>query len=295
MFRQLIPITCAALLGGALTVTVNAATSVEELAQLVREQETLLQERAEMESQLRKLRADAGSPGAMLTLEEQIDANRLKALELKGRELRLREQLQGEPQPKPQPESTKLDREAVEVQRLKVLLTRYYAEEEKAEAMGAVVVTPDTADRPEKASEYDPQQVLLNGSESISAINDMTVRLETETLVGYQRREVDMIYHIEVRRDGALVSSQSYQLKALGRAQYVGTVELEAGTVEVTVKTKKWSLEVTDEDGLNFLVTLSTPFDGPPELHLIPVQALLDTGWQELPAWLPYIGTPRDA
>lgn len=268
-----------------------AATTAEELAGLARAQEALQREQDQHETSMRLLRANNANPGSIITLQAQMDATRLKLLELGEKELRLRRSLSRSGTGGVDEDNTAP--EALEVQRLKVLLTRYYAEEERIKARGTVTVTPDSADRVETARSYDANQVLLSGAESISAINDITSRLESDSVVTSQRREIDVIYHVEVRAKGALVSSKSHSLKALGRSQYVSKVSLGAGQAIITVKTNKWTALLPEDEQGDYLVILFTPFDQPPELHLLPVQSLRDTGWKELPAWLPYIGTAQ--
>lgn len=282
---------CAALPGS----SQPAAERAEELSRLLQQQEALKREQEQYETSMRLLRAKNSSPGAILTLEEQVDGTRLELLELQEQELKLRRSMAASGTGTEQGKVGGVDAERLEVQRLKILLARYYSEEERAKARGAVIVTADSANRAETPRAYAVEQVLLTGAESISALNDITARLESDSVLSSQRREVDIVYHVEIRRGGSLVSSKSHSLKALGRSQYVGKVSLGSGKAVITIKASKWSTQLAGEEESDYFVTLSTPFDQPAELHLIPVQALTDTGWADLPSWLPYIGTAKGA
>lgn len=269
----------------------QAATAAEELADLLGQQAALQREQEQYETSMRLLRANKANPGSIVTLEEQINAVRIKILELKEKELKLRRSM-ADSATGTNDAGTKTTPEVLEVQRLKILLSRYYAEEERAKARGVVDAKPERSDQAAPRS-YSSDKVLLSGAESISAINDITARLESDSVTSSQRREIDVIYHIEIRSEGTLVSSKSYSLKALGRSQYVSKVSLGAGKASISVKADKWTAELTEENQGDYLVIMSTAFDQPPELHLIPVQALRDTGWKTLPAWLPYLGAAQ--
>lgn len=270
----------------------QAATAAEELADLLGQQAALQREQEQYETSMRLLRANKANPGSIVTLEEQINAARIKILELKEKELKLRRSM-ADSAPGANDAGTKTTPEVLEVQRLKILLSRYYAEEERAKAQGIVDAKPERTDQTAAPRSYSADQVLLSGAESISAINDITARLESDSVTSSQRREIDVIYHIEIRSKGTLVSSKSYSLKALGRSQYVSKVSLGPGKASISVKADKWTAELTEESQGDYLVIMSTYFDQPPELHLIPVQALRDTGWKTLPPWLPYLGTAQ--
>jgi hypothetical protein len=105
-----------------------------------------------------------------------------------------------------------------------------------------------------------------------------------------QRRQLDIVFHVEVRRDGKLVSSSSHSLKALGNSQYIGKISLQGGTANFTVRKKDWSAEIVTQDSSDYLITFSQLRDEGPELHVIPVAELKATQWADMPAWLPYIG-----
>ena len=130
----------------------------------------------------------------------------------------------------------------------------------------------------------------LTGPEGIAAIKQIGERL-SDSAYATSRRELDIIYHIEVRRDLSLVSSGSHSLKSLGKSQFVGKVSLAGGTVTVTVRRDSWMIDLDGQDASDYLVFLNLSGAGDPELHVIPVQELKETRSTELPPWLPYIGT----
>ena len=104
------------------------------------------------------------------------------------------------------------------------------------------------------------------------------------------RREFDIVFHIEVRRKGKLVSSSSHNLKSLGKSQYIGKVSLGGGTATLTVRKDAWTVDLLAESASDYLVTLKLAHSDPPVLHVIPVEELKAVAPESLPDWIPYIG-----
>ena len=266
----------------------------------LREQQQLLEREIEQYEKSIALLRGSGTEGddrspALRALRDQLKRSRQDLMLLGEQEAVLLQQLS--------PANTaasaaaaaedKDDPNAEEVARLKSLLNRYYA----VEALAAAQTESDTQqDLAQGSTEggYPADKVRLSGPEGVSAIQDITARLEKEIMAG-QRREVDIIFHIEVRREGELMSSSSHSLKSLGKSQFVTKVSLRGGTARVTVRKDTWTVELSGDDASDYLITLNKPRSGTPELHFIPVEELKATHWTELPPWLPYIGAVAPA
>ena len=110
------------------------------------------------------------------------------------------------------------------------------------------------------------------------------------TSISSQRREADVIFHVETRLHGKLRSSRSYNLKALGRSQYITKVSLLAGAAVISVRRDKWEVDLGEQEASDYLITLNLSRGAEPELHIIPVEELKATQWTQVPAWLPQIG-----
>ena len=117
-------------------------------------------------------------------------------------------------------QSSYQEQEAEEVERLKVLLKDYYSEEERRAAEAASGIVESNSEEEKSGEQYELAAVALSGTEGISALEHISKRLEDDSLPTL-RRETDIIFNVEVRREGKLVSSQAYSLKALGKAQYI--------------------------------------------------------------------------
>jgi hypothetical protein len=179
--------------------------------------------------------------------------------------------------------------EAEEAERLQSIIRDYYAEEvrhDSAAAAGhAERETPVTL----AGEDYPPALVLLSGTQGIKSLEHMNQRLSDKSIPS-PRRESDIVFHAEVRKDGALLSSRSYSLKPLGKSQFLAKISLPGGEAEITVREDKWTLLLPADEAADYLVTLSTLREQEPELHVIPVADLKATNWTEFPPWLPDIG-----
>ena len=129
----------------------------------------------------------------------------------------------------------------------------------------------------------------LSGREGISAIRYMDRRLVEDHLTS-PRRQADIIFHIEVQRDGEMVSSSSHSLKSLGTSFYVTNIPLQGGIAHVSIRHDEWVALLSPDQDSFYLITLYLPREAAPELHIIPVDELKATGWREMPPWLPPIG-----
>ena len=222
-------------------------------------------------------------------LEAQLEQTRNALFALSEQEITLQQQLMpSTPAPAPQTSPAYDDPEAEDVARLKTLLNNFYAAE--AAEVDATGSGDTSTDRSRTSGDYPTDKVRLSGPEGVSAIQHIDRILGEERLLAH-RREPDIIFHIEIRRDGKLVSSSSHSLKSLGRSQYVSKVSLKGGTATVSVRRDSWATDLTVEQDNFYLITLNLPRDAAAELHIIPVDELKATYWRDLPSWLPYIGT----
>jgi len=185
------------------------------------------------------------------------------------------------------------DPEAAEVARLKFLLASYHAAEARAEAQATAIsddIASASAQRGNGDSSYPLDKVYLNGNEGAEAILDMDRRL-VDDAIGGQYRELDIIFHIEVRDEGKLISSSSHSLKSLGKSQYISKVSLRGGSATISVRKDSWVANLTIGDTSDYLITLNLPRSEAPELHVISVEELKATQLTEVPPWVPYIGS----
>ena len=98
------------------------------------------------------------------------------------------------------------------------------------------------------------------------------------------------MFHVELRRDGKLVSSTSHSFTSLGKYQYVSKLALPAGQATITVRRQDWTVELGGSEETEYLVTLHMPEYGKSSLHMIAVEDLRAVGIDDPPAWLPYLG-----
>ena len=118
-----------------------------------------------------------------------------------------------------------------EASRLTELLNGYYAGEAGTEPANA---SGPGGENGARQPAIDPEKIRLTGAEGLVAIDLIADRLAS----GPQsiRREVDIVFHVEVRQDGKLVSSTSHSLRSLGKSQYIAKVELQSGRATITVR-----------------------------------------------------------
>lgn len=281
------------LLTAALALTaleVGATTSTSELAEelnaLRQEKRQLEREVAQYRASIDLLRANGASginSASLQSLSEEAGRTRARIKSLSERE----QALIGELGTLPGTSATALDPAAAEVARLTQLLNAHYSN------TSAVPVDPPASQAGSAAAlpsvEITSDKVLLTGAEGVAAITLVSERLPAASSSG-QTRQVDIVFNVETRRGGELVSSRNYSLRALGNGQYVGKLVLEAGEIRVAVRSDTWRVQLDEAATGEFLVTLHTPVGGQPRLHLISVEELLATRWDNIPSWLPPIG-----
>ena len=172
-----------------------------------------------------------------------------------------------------------------ETSRLSALLSGYYANPAGEPEMPE----PEPEEEPPM---LDPNKVQLNGEEGLLAIDTIAERLARGS--HSPRLEQDVAFYLVVRRDGRFVGSSSHNLKSVGKAQYVGRISIPGGEAVITVRRTDWILELPGEQAADYLVTLNMPDFGDANLHVIPVDELVEVGIDDPPPWLPYLGSAAD-
>lgn len=284
--RSLILTTALALAAGELAANTATTELADELNSLRQEKRQLEREVAQYRASIDLLRANGagGIDSARLqSLSEEAGRTRARIMSLTEREQALISELGSAPGDSPMA----LDPAAAEVARLTQLLNAHYANEDTPAAPAPELGTEAASALPNV--EIATDRVLLTGAEGVAAINLVSERLPDPSATG-QTRQIDIVFNVETRRSGELVSSKNYSLRALGNGQYVGKLALEAGEIRVAVRSDEWRVQLEDAGTGEFLVTLHAPVTGKPRLHLIPVDELLATRWANIPSWLPPIG-----
>ncbi len=250
-----------------------AAHLAEVRAQINQREREVAQYRASMDL-LRANGANGVDNPALQALAEELGRTRAELNSLATQEQTLSTQLHrqgGSP-------STA----SAEVDRLTGLLNRYYTETETEQPPGADGST--AAASLLEQTEFDGAKVLLSGTEGVAAINLISERLARRSASNYSRQR-SVVFNVEVRSDGKLVSKSNHSLSPIGESQYVGKVVMHSGSVSISVRNEQWRVQLNSQG--EYLLTLYTPTTGEPQLHVIPVAELRATRWTETPAWLP--------
>ncbi len=265
----------------------------EELNTLRQQQRQLERDVAQYQQSIDVLRGEGSGENeqsaALQTLEDQLRRTQQALVAMARQETELvRQLLPSVAAPAPEPEQILDDPEAEEVARLKALLHEYHA----TQALAAAADSDDNrADGGIEQADVDSlaNKIRLTGPEGMVAIGQISQRL-ADTAIPTLRREFDIVFHIEVRRKGKLVSSSSHNLKSLGKSQYIGKVSLAGGTATLTVRKDAWTVDLLAESASDYLVTLKLAHSDPPVLHVIPMEELKAVAPESLPDWIPYIG-----
>ncbi len=293
--RKLPTITLLLALGMAAWGESAGGSIADQLIQLRQQQRQEQMDISQYETSIRLLSvnrsaADPQSP-ALEALQAQLKQSQGHLKSLEEKELLLEQQLN--PGAVAAPIRTAPltgDAEAQEVARLKQLLKNYRLAELAAADQVVTNSESDTVTNVRTDANYAFDTVRLSASDGLAAILHMDEQLTNDS-ISSQLRELDIIFHIEVRRDGKLISSSSFSLKALGKSQYVGKVNLEGGSATVNVRKNVWIAELSPAEANDYLITLNMLNAEQPEMHFVSVADLKTTQVKELPAWVPYIGT----
>ena len=255
----------------------------EQLTAVRADKSRLEREVAQYRASMDLLRANGAggvdSP-ALQALAEELGRTRARLRTLNERERELTAEL-GSSAGTAAPASAELR----EVSRLTSLLQGYYSEAESSS-------TADGADHIATEqllaqTDLDSDKVLLSGTEGIAAINLISERLSTVS-ASTASRQRNIVFNVEIRRAGELVSKTNHSLRPVGQSQYVARVSLGGGDARISVRSDQWRVQL--EDAGDYLLTLYTPAPGEAQLYVIPVDALRATRWNDTPNWLPPLG-----
>ena len=285
-------------LSGSLWAQSSGGRLASELNLLRQQQRQMERDISQYETSIKLLRANQKTPGEqnatldMLETQLQQSQANLAAITLKEQEYKTK-LMPAAAIARADTSAEDYDPEAAEVARLKFLLASYHIAEAQAEAQASAIndeVASAAEQRGRGDSRYPLDKVYLSGSEAREAILDMDRRLVDDAIAG-QYRELDIIFHIEVRDEGKLVSSSSHSLKSLGKAQYISKVSLRGGSATISVRKDSWVANLSIDEASDYLITLNLPRSEAPELHVISVEELKATQLTEVPPWVPYIGS----
>lgn len=271
----LLAILCASFPVGAQDAVARHLSEVR--AEINRREREIAQYRASMDL-LRANGANAMDSPALQALAEELGRTRALVNELTERERALSAQLQrrgGSP-----------SEDGAEVDRLTSLLQGYYADAEAAQQAEAEA-SAALASVALMQTKLDHGKVLLSGSEGVAAINLISERLARRPSEDYSRQR-NVVFNVEIRDSGRLVSKSNHSLRPVGESQFVGKVTLDSGDAIISIRSEEWRVRL-DARG-DYLLTLHTPHPGEAQLHVIPVAELRATRWTETPAWLPPLG-----
>ncbi len=268
------------------TVTFPSAP-VDAQDDVAAELNTVLAEKSQLEREVAQYRASMdllranGAGGvdspALQALAEELGRTRARLRGLSEREQALNTALRNQ--------AGGATAAGAEVTRLTSLLQGYYADAEAADTES--VNASEAAANALAQTDLDSSKVLLSGAEGIAAINLISERLAKVSTSGYSRQR-DIVFNVEVRRDGALISKSNHSLRPVGESQYICKLALRSGSARISVRDEQWRVQV-DGPG-DYLLTLYTPDPGDAQLHVIPVDELRATRWTETPTWLPPLG-----
>jgi hypothetical protein len=179
------------------------------------------------------------------------------------------------------------------VERLHTLLASYYAElqeaartlpsEEELAARAAARVDAEKLSR----IPFSADKIRLNGAEGSTALSLISRRL-TDPNVPESRRDIAPICGIRTQLFGSLIASEQRSLRPVGKNNYVARIRLQPGQTTLRIKENRWEIQLPQHvNAGDFLITLYSPPDSPPELHLFSVEELMAEQGPHIPAWLP--------
>ena len=183
--------------------------------------------------------------------------------------------------------------EAEHVERLHVLLASYYAALQEAartlpskKELAARVAAQADAETLARIP-FSADKIRLNGAEGSTALGQITRRL-SDPNIPESRRDIAPICGIRTQLFGVLIASERRSLKPVGKNNYVARVRLQPGETTLRIKDDRWELHLPQNiNASDFLITLYTPSDSPPELHLFAIDDLLAEDAPHIPAWMP--------
>ncbi len=186
-----------------------------------------------------------------------------------------------------------VEREEENVARLLNILAQHYAE---AEAAAKAMPSEEElalrkAARLDAASlaliPYSADKVRLSGAEGSTALARVSQRL-SDSNIPESRHQIARICSIKTRLQGALISSETRSLQAVGKNNYIAKVRLQPGDTTIEVGGDRWDVQLPkDISSMNYLITLYIPPTGKPEFHIFSIPDLMAQDNPYIPDWLP--------
>ncbi|MDH4039174.1 MAG: hypothetical protein OEV88_00840 [Gammaproteobacteria bacterium] len=179
------------------------------------------------------------------------------------------------------------------VERLHALLTSYYTDLQEAartlpsdEELAARANAQLDAEKLARIP-FSADKIRLNGAEASTALSQITHRL-TDPNLAESRRDIAPICGIRTELFGNLIASEQRSLRPVGKNNYVARVRLQPGDTTLRIKENRWEIQLPQHmNAGDYLITLYSPPDSPPELHLFSVDDLMAEQNPHIPAWLP--------
>ncbi|WP_152025227.1 hypothetical protein [Congregibacter litoralis] len=183
-----------------------------------------------------------------------------------------------------------------DVERLRGLLLRHHSGNGEAvntapdpeEATDALPVDA-SADEAKLAlllnAPYSRDKLLLRADEWPLLRTEVDTRL-SDTAIAERRSDSPLIGTIQIRRRGSLVGSSTYNLRHIGKHQFVGQTKLGNGLNVFSVSDFQWELQLPPLEGsAKHLLVLTAPPRQDWTLHLVPASVLVDLQ-NDSPPWL---------
>lgn len=179
------------------------------------------------------------------------------------------------------------------VERLHSLLANYYTELQEAartlpseEELAARVAARADAEKLSRIP-FSADKIRLNGAEGSTALSLISRRL-TDPNIPESRRDIAPICGVRTQLFGALIASEQRSLRPVGKNNYVARIRLQPGQTTLRIKENRWEIQLPQHvNAGDFLITLYSPPDSPPELHLFAIEDLMAEQSPHIPAWLP--------
>lgn len=132
---------------------------------------------------------------------------------------------------------------------------------------------------------YSRDKLLLRADEWPLLRSEVETRL-SDTAIAERRSDSPLIGTIQIRRRGSLVGSSTYNLRHIGKHQFVGQTELGNGLNVFGVSDFQWELELPPLEGsAKHLLLLTAPPRQEWMLHLVPA-SVLEELQNDRPPWL---------
>jgi hypothetical protein len=185
------------------------------------------------------------------------------------------------------------EQEAENVVRLHGLLKNYYFELQESALIAPNAVEISRREMAQQDAEalnkipFSATKVLVNGSEGSTALAEITQRLMDPSLPE-SRHDIAPICLVKTRLFDTLVASESRSLRPIAKNHYIVKVRLQPGHTTISILSHQWDVHLPQHaTARDYLITLYSPVDGIPELHVFAVEDLLAADQPHIPSWLP--------